>query len=89
MNSQSFVDELNFFSQLTFDEDYWELKSGKLCIKQPENEAGLYSPITEEDNDIIAIYNLNGVEIGKSIDNLTRGIYIIRYKNYSKKITIL
>lgn len=88
MNSQSFVDELNFFSQLTFDEDYWELKSGKLCIKQSENEAGLCSPITEEGNDIIAIYTLNGVEIGKSIDNLTRGIYIIRYKDYSKKITI-
>lgn len=39
MNSQSFVDELNLYSQMEFGQDYWTLESEKLALKkliQPE-----------------------------------------------------
>ena len=34
------------------------------------------------------VYNLNGVMIGNSIDNLAHGIYIVRQGNAVKKITV-
>ncbi len=88
MNTQSFVDELNFYSQLEFDKDFWELKSGKLSIIQSQSQEGIIETINDYNNSIIGIYNLNGIEVGTSIEDLISGIYIIRYSHMTKKIVI-
>ena len=86
MNTQSFVDELNFYSQLEFDEDYWELKDGKLCIKQKNINSGI-DDIEVELPDIY-IYTVEGVYVGNSIYNLTPCIYIVRTPKTSSKIVV-
>lgn len=88
MNTQSFVDELNLYSQLTFDEDYWELSSGKLRIKQESNASGIRSSFIDDENTIMGIYDLRGMFLGKSIDGLGSGIYIIKYPKTTKKIML-
>lgn len=86
MCTQSFVDELNFYSQLEFDEDYWELKDGKLCIKQKNINSGIDH--IEVELPYIYIYTVQGVYVGNSMDNLTPGIYIVRTPKTSSKIVV-
>lgn len=86
MCTQSFVDELNFYSQLEFDEDYWELKDGKLCIKHKNINSGI-DHIEVELPDTY-IYTVQGVYVGNSMDNLTPGIYIVRSPKTSSKIVV-
>lgn len=89
MNTQPFVDELNFYSQLEYGEDYWVLESGKLKIK-PKNQNGASGvEIAETDSSaIISIYSIDGLKIKKRIEELEPGVYIIKTPNSTKKILV-
>lgn len=87
MNTQTFVDELNFYSQLEFDEDYWELKDGKLCIKQQDVNTAVYD-IEVDSVDTFDIYTIQGVYVGNSKENLAPGIYIVNTPKTSFKILV-
>lgn len=45
-------------------------------------------PTDVDSNKTYEVYNLNGVMLGSSIDNLASGIYIIRYGSTVKKIVV-
>lgn len=87
MNTQSFVDELNLYSQLEFDEDYWELVSGKLSIKQ-DNDNGGVGAIEADQDKTCCVYNTQGVYIGDSMENLRPGMYIVRTQKSTTKILV-
>lgn len=88
MNTQDFVDELNFYSQLEFDEDYWTLESGKLSIKWDNSgDAGIESVKADQDT-IIGIYSLQGYWVGTKIEELSSGIYIVKTFESSRKIVV-
>jgi len=86
MHTQSFVDELNFYSQLEFDDDYWTLDLGKLSIKRNNDEAGISLP--EADCQSVRVYSMQGLFVGNSIEGLKPGIYIITTERSSSKIII-
>lgn len=90
MNTQSFVDELNLYSQLEFDEDYWTLESGKLKIKQKSmtEDSGIEIINEAEAPAIVGIYSLNGYYVGSSIEDLVPGIYVVKTHKSNKKIII-
>lgn len=87
MNTQSFVDELNFYSQLEFDTDSWCLnEDGKLSLK---NENNSLTEVYDSDNNApTRIYSVNGIYVGNSLDDLEPGTYIIRKGNSSQKILL-
>lgn len=87
MNTQSFVDELNFYSQLEFDTDSWCLnEDGKLSLK---NENNSLTEVYDSDNNVpTRIYSVNGIYVGNSLDDLEPGTYIIRKGNSSQKILL-
>ena len=80
MHSQSFVDELNFYSQLEFDSDNWELDEyGKLAIKQTNNNTsdGITLPKLTIKSGNAPIYNLSGQKVTHPVKG---GIYIVSGK---------
>lgn len=88
MHTQSFIDELNFYSQLAFDDDYWTLSNGKLSIKRSDEGAGIDNINTDNEKSILMIYDLRGNAMGSSIDRLEPGIYIIKYTDVVRKVII-
>ena len=89
MNTQSFVDELNFYSQLEFDEDYWTLEAGKLKIKQDSaNENSGIDKVNVDSSTIIGVYSLRGYKVANGIEDLSPGIYIIKTQKSVKKIIV-
>lgn len=56
---------------------------------EAHNFAGFYEITADIDSEkYYDVYNLNGVALGNSTDNLTKGIYIIRQGSIVKKITV-
>lgn len=88
MHTQSFVDELNFYSQLAFDEDYWTMTDGKLSIKRSDGGAGIENIKIDNDKSILMIYDLHGNALGVSTDCLEPGIYIVKYTDMVRKVII-
>lgn len=84
MHTQSFVDELNFLSQMEYDEDFWTLKNGKLSLLPKSDNSSV--PSVSVEGDVHSIYDVNGVYRGTSLEGLESGIYILRSKNKAKKI---
>ena len=56
-------------------------------IKVEDQDLTNINSIVTDDNDI-TIYNMNGVLVGNSLDNLTPGIYIIKSANNIKKVLV-
>lgn len=85
MNSQQFVDEINFFCNMEFGEKRWNLNNdGKLVlIKNSDTDA---IDLIHSDNNvtILGIYDLSG----KKHRNTVKGINIIRYSDGSTKKVI-
>ena len=76
MNSQAFVDEINFLNQLEFDEEpCWGLdEEGNLTLLSDE-AMSIKDVIKDVENSNGSVYNLQGIEM-KDKENLPRGIYI-------------
>lgn len=90
MNTQEFVDELNFYSQLKYDNDYWTLRNGILFPFDERLDSGVSELVNDPQiiDSSFSIYDIQGHYIGKRLEGLLPGIYIIKSANKTKKIIL-
>lgn len=79
MNTQEFVDELNFYSRLNMNgEENFEIKNGQLAIKHTHyDDSGIDNIVTDNKAIEIARYDIHGRLLNKPI----RGINIVKMSN--------
>lgn len=89
INTQSFVDELNFYSRLNMNgEENWEIKEGQIKLKHPQyNYTDIKDVNTYNDqpNETVEYYTLQGIRVQPP---LLPGIYVRRQGTKSEKILI-
>lgn len=84
MNSQAFVDEINFFNQLEFGTSPWGLdENGNLTLLSDE-ALTIENLQNDSEKTDAAIYNLQGIKM-KDANNLPSGIYIREGKKFIVK----
>ena len=83
MRTINFVEELNTFTQMEYEKDFWKLDAnGDLVLLTGEETTGVTNTIySNNSNDIIAIYDLNG----HRIDKLQKGFNVIVYRDGKKR----
>ena len=83
MRTINFVEELNTFTQMEYEKVFWKLDAnGDLVLLTGEETTGVTNTIySNNSNDIIAIYDLNG----HRIDKLQKGFNVIVYRDGKKR----
>lgn len=65
-----------------------ELTAPIYLFELQETQSGVNTVDTEDLNAPIAVYNISGVQVGSSLDNLKSGLYIVKQGKSVKKVLI-
>lgn len=82
MNSMSFINEVNFFTQMEFDRDLWGLDAGGRLMLLPENLNGIDIIINKKKKADV-IYDINGYKLTSKQKGLN---IIVDHNGKTKKV---
>lgn len=59
-----------------------------VCAVKVGDGAGIDDILTDTDGEPVAIYNINGIQVSGSVENLTPGLYIVRRNGKTSKLIV-